>query len=117
MCISKKIREPTIFGTNTHGRLHYKRMPFGMKISQDVLQIQMDQVLEQCPRVIGIHDDVIIYGYTREDHDTNLIYFLNVCQMEGSSKKLELHHDRVSFFGAVYSKEGVKPDPRKSNTF
>ena len=66
--------------------------------------------------MIGIHDDVIIYGYTREDHDSNLINFLNVCQMEGlclSSKKLELRRDRVSFFGAIYSREGVHPDPKK----
>ena len=113
--LSKKSRELTVFGTNTHGRLHYKRIPFGMKMSQDVFQIQMDRILEQCPGVIGIHDDVIIYGYTREDHDANLINFLNVCQMEGlwlSSKKLELHHDRVSFFGAIYSREGVEPDPK-----
>ena len=85
-------------------------------MSQDVFQIQMDCILEQCPGVTGIHDDVIIYGYTREDHDANLINFLNVCQMEGlclSSKKLELCHDRVSFFSAVYSRDGVEPDPRK----
>ena len=66
--------------------------------------------------MIGIHDDVIIYGYTQEDHDANLINFLNVCQMEGlclSSKKLELRRDRVSFFGAIYSREGVEPDPKK----
>ena len=114
--LSKKSRELTIFGTNTHGRFRYKRMSFGMKMSQDVFQIQMDRILEQCPRVIGIHDDVIIYGYTWEDHDANLINFLNICQMEGlrlSSKKLELCHDRVSFFGAIYSREGVEPDPKK----
>ena len=116
MHLSKKNRELTVFGTNTHGRLWYKRMPFGMKMSQDMFQIQMDCILEQCPGVIGIHDDVIIYGYTREDHDANLINFLNVCQMEGlclSSKKLELRRDRVSFFGAIYSREVVKPDPKK----
>ena len=36
--------------------------------------------------------------------------------MEGlllSSKKLELCHDRVSFFAAVYLKEGLQPDPWK----
>ena len=114
--LPKKSRELTVFRTNTHCRLHYKRMPFGMKMSQDMFQIQMDWILEQCPGVIGIHDDVIIYGYTREDHDANLINFLNVCQMEGlclSSKKLELCRDRVSFFGAIYSREGVEPDPKK----
>ena len=114
--LSKKSRELTGFGTNTHGRLRYKRMPFGMKMSQDVFQIEMDRILEQCPGVIGIHDDVIIYGYTWEDHDSNLINFLNVCQMEGlclSSKKLELRCDKVSFFGAIYSREGIHPDPKK----
>ena len=55
-------------------------------------------------------------GTPVEDHDVNLINFLNICQIEGlclSSKKLELHCDRVSFFGAVYSRDGVKPDPKK----
>ena len=91
--LCKKSRELTISGMTTHGRLQHKRMSFGMKMSQDMFQIQMDWILEQCLGPIGIHDDVIIYGYTREDHDTNLINFLNVCQMEGlclSSKKLEL---------------------------
>ena len=37
--LSKKSRELTIFGTNTHGRLRYNRMPFGMKMSQDMFQI------------------------------------------------------------------------------
>ena len=114
--LSKKSSELTVFSTTTHGRLGYKRMPFGMKMSQDVFQIQMDHILEQCPGVIAIHDDEIIHGYTREDHDANLINFLNVCQMEGlclSSKKLELCHDRTSFFSAVYSKDGVEPDCKK----
>ena len=48
--LSKKSRELTIFGTNTHGRLHYKRMPFGMKMSEDVFQIQMDPYLRTVPR-------------------------------------------------------------------
>ena len=36
--------------------------------------------------------------------------------MEGlylSSKKLELRRDKVSFFGAIYSQEGIHPDPKK----
>ena len=40
--LSKKSRELTVFGTMTHGRLQYKRMPFGMKMSQDVFQIYTD---------------------------------------------------------------------------
>ena len=79
---------------NSHrGRLRFLRMPFGAKMSQDVFQLWMDAILKQCPGVIGIHDDMVIFGVDQEDHDANLINLLNVCQKEGlvlNSKKLEL---------------------------
>ena len=79
---------------NSHrGCLHFLRMPFGAKMSQDMFQLWMDAILEQCPGVIGIHDDMVIFGVYQEDHDANLINLLNVCQKEGlvlNSKKLEL---------------------------
>ena len=79
---------------NSHrGRLCFLRMPFGAKMSQDMFQLWMDAILEQCPGVIGIHNDMVIFGVDQEDHDTNLINLLNVCQKEGlvlNSKKLEL---------------------------
>ena len=67
---------------NSHrGRLRFLRMPFGAK---------------KCPGVIGIHDNVVIFGVDREDHDANLINLLNVYQKEGlilNSKKLELRRE------------------------
>ena len=82
---------------NSHrGRLRFLHMPFGAKMSQDVFQLQMDAILEQCPGVIGIHDDMVIFGVDQEDHDANLINLLNVCQKEGlvlNSKKLELRKE------------------------
>ena len=59
-------------------------------------QLQMDAILKQCPGVIGIHDDMVIFGVDQQDHDTNLINLLNVCQKEGfvlNSKKLELRRE------------------------
>ena len=70
-------------------------------MSQDMFQLWMDAILEQCPGVIGIHDDMVIFGVDQEDHDANLINLLNVCQNEGlvlNSKKLELRRERVTFF-------------------
>ena len=58
---------------NSHwGRLRFLRMPFGAKMNQDMFQLQMDAILEQCPGVIGIHDDMVIFGVDQEDHDANL---------------------------------------------
>ena len=102
---------------NTHkGRYRFKRMPFGAKMSQDVFQMKMDLIMEWCPGVISIHDDIVVYGVSEEDHDANLVNLLNVAQIEGlvlNSKKLELKCPRVSFFGAEYSADGMHPCPKK----
>ena len=45
---------------NTHkGRYRFKRMPFRAKMSQDVFQMKMDLIMERCPGVISIHDDIV----------------------------------------------------------
>ena len=55
---------------NTHkGRYRFKIMPFGAKMSQDVFQMKMDLIMEKCPGVISIHDDIVICGASEEDHD------------------------------------------------
>ena len=46
-------------------------------MSQDVFQLWMDAILEQCPGVIGIHDDMVIFGVDQQDHDANLINLLS----------------------------------------
>ena len=82
---------------NSHrGWLQFLWMPFGAKMSQNMFQLRMDAILEQCPEVIGIHDDIVIFGVDQEDHDANLINLLNICQKEGlvlNSKKLELRRE------------------------
>ena len=102
---------------NSHrGQFWFLWMPFGAKMSQDVFQLWMDAILEQCLGVIGIYDDMVIFGVDQENHDANLINLLNVCQKEGlvlNSKKLELRRERVTFFGAEYSTKGMHPDPKK----
>ena len=102
---------------NTHkGRYRFKRMPFGAKMSQDVFQMKMDLIMERCPGVISINDDIVVYGVSEEDHDANLVNLLNVAQIEGlvlNSRKLELKRPRVSFFGAEYSADGMHPCSKK----
>ena len=112
------IHEASLLMTfNSHrGWLRFLRMPFGAKMSQDMFQLQMDAILKQCPGVTGIHDNMVIFGVDQEDLDANLINLLNICQKEGlvlNSKKLELQRERVTFFGAEYSTQGMHPDPKK----
>ena len=37
-------------------------MPFGAKMSQGMFQMKMDLIMEKCPGVISIHNDILIYG-------------------------------------------------------
>ena len=84
-------------------------------MSQDVFQMKMDIIMEKCPGVINIHDDIVIYGTSDQDHDANLINLLNVAQLEGlvlNSKKWNSSAPK-RLFGAEYSVDGMHPCPKK----
>ena len=51
----------TIFNTHLR-RYRFLCVPFGLKMSQDIFQIRMNDIVAQYPRVLAIHDDVFIYG-------------------------------------------------------
>ena len=46
-------------------------------ICHTVTQRMMDQILERCKGVIGIANDVVIYGDGDEDHNRNLHNFMH----------------------------------------
>ena len=102
---------------NTHlGRYRFLHVPFGLKMSQDIFQMRMDDIMAQCPGVLAIHDNVYIYRKNDRDHDTNIINLFNVAQKEGlvfNSKKCTIKQECVMFFGRVFSAEGYSPDPEK----
>ena len=102
---------------NTHlGRYRFLRVPFGLKMSQDIFQMRMDDIVAQCSSILAIHNDVFIYGKNDRDHDTNIINLFNVAQKEGlifNSKKCAIKQESVTFFGRVFSAEGYSPDPEK----
>ena len=102
---------------NTHlRRYRFLHVPFGLKMSQDIFQMRMDNIVTQCPGVLAIHGDVFIYGKNDRDHDANIINLFNVTQKEGlifNSKKCAIKQESIAFFGRVFSAEGYSPDPEK----
>ena len=102
---------------NTHlRRYRFLRVPFRLKMSQDIFQMRMDDIVAQCPGVLAIHDDVFIYRKDDRDHDANIINLFNVAQKEGlvfNSKKCAIKQESPTFFGRVFSAEGYSPDPEK----
>ena len=64
------------------GRYQFKRLPMGFKIASDIFQKKLDSVYIGLPGITGIADDMIVYGRTEEEHDRNLILFLENNQIE-----------------------------------
>ena len=105
----------TMFNTHLR-RYRFLHVPFGLKMSQDIFQMRMDDIVAQCPGVLAIHDDVFIYGKDDKDHDANIINLFNVAQKEGlifNSAKCAIKQDSVTFFGGMFSAKGYSPDLEK----
>ena len=114
MHLSEEASLLTMF--NTHlGRYTFLCVPFGLKMSQDIFQMRMDDIVGQCPSVLAIHDDVFIYRKDNRDHNANIINLFNVAQkgLIFNSKKCAIKQESVTFFGGVFSAEGYSPDPEK----
>ena len=98
------------------GRYCFKRLPFGLSVSQDIFQLKMDQILEQVEGTVGIADDVAVYSKTNAEHDEILHSLFRVAAENGlvfNSGKCHIKTDSMTFFGMRYDANGVHPDPEK----
>ncbi|PIK45946.1 hypothetical protein BSL78_17195 [Apostichopus japonicus] len=98
------------------GRYCFQRLPFGLTVSQDIFQLEMDRILERCNGACGIADDIVIFGKTDKEHDENLINFMEQAKKHGlalNSNKCVVKTNSISFFGNVYTSQGIHPDPAK----
>ena len=76
----------------------------------------MDEILEGLSGCVGIADDICIFGVTEDEHDQRLIALMEKAKTHGlvfNSEKCTIKRGSISFFGNVYSANGVSPDPAK----
>ena len=108
---------PTLQPINTHnGRNNYLCIPFGLQMSWDIYPMRMDQITDQLPSVITIHDDICIYGQTPEEHDSNLMQLMKTVGQNGvvfNSKYCNIWQPEINFYSAIFTSKGMKPDPTK----
>lgn len=111
----------TTFNT-PFGRYRWLRLPFGIKVSSEIFQKHLNQVLEGLAGVICIADDIVVYGCgdaieeAQRDHDSNLANLLKRCR----EKNIKLGRDKsvfncaeIPFMGHLITRDGLKPDPAK----
>ena len=105
----------TIF--NMHrGRYRFRHMPFGLMMSQDMFEMQMEQATDHLPSIITIHDDVCIFGHNPEEHDCHLLHLMETTTEYGMifiSTKCQIRQPQIAFYGTVFTAQGMWPDPSK----
>lgn len=107
----------TAFST-PQGHYHYNRMPFGLKNAPATFQRMMDTALRG---LINKHcfvylDDIIIFGQSIEEHNSNLAIVLQRLRELGlkiQPDKCEFLKPELEYLGHIVTAEGVKPNPKK----
>ncbi|XP_068240343.1 uncharacterized protein [Palaemon carinicauda] len=97
-------------------RYCFRRLPFGLNVSLNLFQRVMDKILQGLPGVVSIADDIIVYASTPAEHSERLSTLFNRARERGllfNPAKYAISVSEVQFFGNIYSKSGVRPDPVK----
>ena len=98
------------------GKFQWTRLPMDSIIAQDVFQQKLDTIFLSMPGVTVIADDMIIFGKTDQEHNGNLLNFLEVCRKNNltlNPDKMQFRLPKVSFFGHSWSDKGLSADPKK----
>ena len=88
-------------------------MPFELKMSQDIFQARINQTFEGCHCVIGIADDIVVYGDSEASHDANMHGMISRCKETGLKLNPDKKQDQIKFYGIICTKDGIQPDASK----
>ena len=97
-------------------RYRFKRLPFGVNVSQDVFQHKLDEVFKNIPNVGGIADDILIVGNTPQEHEQAFINMLEASRNNNvslNSEKLEFKQPKIGFYGQAITDKGIAPAAEK----
>ena len=78
--------------------------------------MKIDETYDGCRGVIGIADDINVHSSGEKQHNHHLHEAMERSRRSNLSlnyDKIELKKTSIKFFGNVYTKDGVKPDPDK----
>ena len=114
--LKESSRNVTTFSTHI-GLYRYKRLNYGTRSAAEIFQETIREELTQDLKgVFNISDDIIVHGRDTKEHDANLEALLKKSREKNitfNKTKCEFNKERVVYYGLMFSKEGVSPDPCK----
>ena len=113
--LDPKSRDITTFTTHV-GLRRYKRLIFGISSAAEMFQTIVRDCLNGLEGVRNISDDIIIFAKDQESHDRRLRECLQRLREKNitlNKAKCKFNKSEVDFFGYIFSKQGMRPDPEK----
>ena len=89
----------------------------GLSNTNDLFESALQEFLKGLAGVVNIVHGVLVFGATQEEHDHNVISFLERClevNLKLNADKVKLNCKEVPFFGQCVTASGIKPDPAKA---
>ena len=112
--IEENVRKLYAFRT-PWGTYRYKRMVMGTSPESSEIQKKIRETVQNCRNIVHIKDDIIVHGVGQQ-HDQCLTEVLRTLQDKGITlrpDKCHLGQPQVKWFGYIFSKDGMSPDPEK----
>ena len=91
-------------------------LAMGLCNAGDLFESALQELLSGLPGIMNITDDILVYCSTQEEHDANVICFLEQCleiDLHLNPDKVKINCKPVPSFGMILTKSGIKPDPKK----
>ena len=77
----------------------------------------MNAIVEDYGGTLYLMDDILVFGKTKAEHDKRLFAVLEQLQKAGvtlNTDKCEFWRNKLTFLDHIVSKEGILPDPTKT---
>ena len=91
-------------------------MAISLSNSWDLSESSLCTCTSDLPGCTNIADNILIFGRTQEEHDSNVIQFLECCldmNIKHNPEKAQINCKEVPYFGNILCASGIKPDPTK----
>ena len=108
-------RHMTVFFTH-QGLRRMKRLSFGINSAAELFHEEIRKTLSDISNCRNTYDDIIIYGRNQAEHNEALFRVLQRladCGLTLKPEKCEFNKQDIKFFGYIFSKDGMRPDPEK----
>ena len=114
--LAEKSRLLTTFIT-PFGRYCFNKLPFGITSAPEHFQKRMSNILNGLEGVLGLIDDILIFGKDMSEHDQRLEAAMTRIQNAGvtlNSTKCAFRKTQLKFLGHIVDQDGIRADPDKT---